>query len=85
MGRKYSMRIEGNSQTLYLEVGGSKFEVRTARIRSRLEVRNSRFENSGFEDTIQHCVKIAKMNVPVRNQRGFGNRIDKHGGEYRLG
>ena len=48
-------------------------------------IRGSRFENSRFEDAVQHCVKIAKMNVPVRNQRGVGIESIRMGANDRLG
>jgi hypothetical protein len=57
------VRIGRNSRTLYLlDVRGSKFEVR---FKARETEGSTRFEGA-----VQHRVKTAKMNVPVRNQSG---------------
>jgi len=53
---------------------GSKFEV-------RFKARGTE-GSTRFEDAVQHCVKIAKMNVPVRNQPGVRIGSKKDGGEY---
>ena len=78
------MRIGRISRTLYLldvggllDVGSSKFEVR---FKARETEGSKR-----FEDAVQHCVKTAKMNVPVRNQPGVRNRIEERWGRIGLG
>jgi hypothetical protein len=75
------MRIEGNSRTLFR---GWRFEIRGSNKRHRPRVGGSKFE-FGDEGEVQRDVRTAKMNVACSESNRFGNRIDKDGGEYRLG